>query len=404
MPDERGSPGDSLDTLPSTVRTAPAPLLRAAIAAANDAFLVTDAQLDPPGPRIVYANPAFERMTGYAAHEIVGRSPRFLQGPGTDRAVLDRLRDDLRHGRNFLGEAVNYRKDGSAFDVEWRITCVRDDAGAIVQWVAVQRDITDRVRLAQQREQALQRERVAREQAESLGRVKDRFLATLSHELRTPLNAIANYANLLVRERGRLPDSSRSAAVDAIVRNVDVQKRLVDDLLDTSAITSGRLRLDCTPHDLVAVADAAIESVRPAIETKGVRFALEVQPGLPSAVCDAVRMQQVFWNLLHNAVRHVAPGGAVTMSLRRERNALATEVRDDGSGIDPVFLPHVFERFSQADDSITRTHGGLGMGLAISRHLVELHGGTLAVHSDGPGRGATFTVRLPLPPPRSTSA
>jgi signal transduction histidine kinase/CheY-like chemotaxis protein len=247
-----------------------------------------------------------------------------------------------------------------------------------------------------ERERLLESERIARAEAERANRVKDEFLATLSHELRTPLNAILGWAQVL-RRRLNGPASEIGSGLEVIERNARLQAQLIEDLLDMSRITSGKLRLEMHHVDPAAVIDAAIESIRPAAAARDVRIASMIEPAGP-VLGDASRLQQVLWNLLSNAVKFTPRDGTVSVSLRRSDGQIEFSVSDTGQGIAPQFLPHVFERFRQADGSTTRKHGGLGLGLAIVKHLIDLHGGTVRAESAGEGRGATFTVSLPLAP------
>jgi CheY-like chemotaxis protein len=242
--------------------------------------------------------------------------------------------------------------------------------------------------------EASQRERAdLLEREQEANRLKDEFLATLSHELRTPLNAIVGWVHLL--RHGEMPDEERRHALERIDRNAHAQARLVQDLLDVSRITTGKLRLDVREMDFVAVVSNAVDACRPAADARQVTVVCQLPPALETRG-DPDRLQQVVWNLITNAVRFTPAGGKVTVSLSRNDGVDVLRVRDTGAGIDPQFLPHVFEPFRQADAASTRTHGGLGLGLTIVRRLVEMHGGTVAVTSDGVGLGATFTVTLPV--------
>jgi PAS domain S-box-containing protein len=236
-------------------------------------------------------------------------------------------------------------------------------------------------------------ERQARAEAERTSQMKDEFLATLSHELRTPLTAILGWAQVL--RRGSRGEADLHRGLQTIERNARAQAQLIEDLLDMSSIASGRVRLDMQPLAPAAIAAAAIESVRAAAEAKQIRIDKDFAavPGMVAG--DANRLQQILWNLLSNALKFTPRGGTVTVSVRRDGDLIAIGVRDSGIGIAPAFLGHVFERFRQADATTTREHGGLGLGLAIVKHLVEQHGGTISVASEGEGRGACFTLRLP---------
>jgi signal transduction histidine kinase len=235
--------------------------------------------------------------------------------------------------------------------------------------------------------------------ATEANRVKDEFLATLSHELRTPLNAILGWTRMI--RSGQLDPSKMARAFESIERNAGAQKQLVEDLLDVSRIVTGKLRLDVQVLDLAQVVEEAIEAVRPAAEAKEIRVERLLEANLPPIVGDPERLQQVVWNLLSNAIKFTARGGHVQLAIRPASSHVELAVTDDGQGIPADFLPFVFDRFRQADASFTRTQGGLGIGLSIVRSVVELHGGTVEVTSEGPGRGAAFLVKLPQAPARA---
>jgi signal transduction histidine kinase len=247
---------------------------------------------------------------------------------------------------------------------------------------------------------ALNREQAARAIAESANRTKDEFLATLSHELRSPLGAILTWVTLL--RAGRVDSARTPYALEAIERNTRQQVKLIDDLLDVSRIISGKMRLDVGLVDLGTVILAAIESMRPAADAKGIRLITPSAPTFGPISGDSSRLQQVLWNLLSNAVKFTPKGGQVEVQLDTQESRARIRVSDTGRGIEQAFLPHIFERFRQADSSSTRAEGGLGLGLAIVRQLVELHGGTVVAASGGTGQGTTFTVLLPLPAVRLT--
>jgi signal transduction histidine kinase/ActR/RegA family two-component response regulator len=252
----------------------------------------------------------------------------------------------------------------------------------------------DLARSEAERNELLRKEREARQAAEGADRAKDEFMAVLSHELRTPLNAVYGWARML--QAGQLTDDALVArAMDAIVRNADIQVQLIDDLLDFARITSGKMRLESRAVDLAPVLQGAVDAVRPAAQAKSIH----IEPALDGAgpvTGDPARLQQVVWNLLMNAVKFTPKGGRVVLRLRPSGSHAEIVVSDTGQGIAADLLPHVFERFRQADSSSTRAHGGLGLGLALVKQLVELHGGTVRAESAGPGQGATFTVLLPL--------
>jgi signal transduction histidine kinase len=249
-------------------------------------------------------------------------------------------------------------------------------------------------RADEERRLLLVREQQAREQAQAANQAKDEFLATLSHELRTPLNAILGWARLLAG--GHLDAAATKRAVEIIERNTRVQAQLIEDLLDISRIITGKLRLDFRTVAIRTVIEGAIESVRHQADAKHLTF--DIDPGCEgeSLLCDPARMQQVLWNLLSNAIKFTPDGGRVRLSVGREGEHIVITVSDTGEGIAPAFLPYVFDRFRQQDAATTRQHGGLGLGLSIVRHLVELHGGAIEARSDGQGRGATFVVHVPV--------
>ena len=253
---------------------------------------------------------------------------------------------------------------------------------------------TELRRAKDERERLLALEQAARQQAEEANRLKDEFLATLSHELRTPLNAILGWVQVL--RTGKLDEATSARALETIERNGRAQAQLIGDLLDVSRIITGKLRLDFRPVELYRIIDAALASVWPAAEAKGIELAVDCGPLASPVLGDADRLQQVVWNLLSNGIKFTPRGGRMEVLLREAAGSAVLQVSDTGIGVRPDFLPYVFDRFRQAEGSISRTHAGLGLGLSIVRHLVELHGGTVAVDSAGEGQGATLTVQLPL--------
>jgi signal transduction histidine kinase/ActR/RegA family two-component response regulator len=240
----------------------------------------------------------------------------------------------------------------------------------------------------------LERESTARASAEESNRLKDEFLATVSHELRTPLTAILGWSRML--EGGSLDNDTATRAIETIKRNAKAQAQIIDDILDVSRIITGNLYLELHPIELAPVLEAAINVVRPTAEAKNIHFDVNFEREPAAVLGDTNRLQQVFWNLLSNAVKFTPNGGRVTVRLKHVDSAVEIVVADNGQGIPSAFLPYVFDRFRQADSTSTRQHGGLGLGLAIARHLVEIHGGSVSANSDGDGAGASFTVTLPL--------
>jgi len=299
-------------------------------------------------------------------------------------------------------------KDGGQYHAEYRVRRAPGDPsrwleargqalfgadGKAVRFLGTGIDITWRKQVEQEREIVLRLEQQARIEAEEASRLKDEFLATVSHELRTPLNAMLGWAQML--RAGTVPDDRRERALETIERNARSQTQLIDDLLDMSRILAGKLRLEVEPLDVGVIVGAALDSIRPTAHAKGIR----IQPTLDSSgvvMGDPNRLQQVVWNLLTNAVKFTPKGGRVQVVVQCVDSSVDLSVADTGQGISAEFLPHVFERFRQAEGGASRLKGGLGLGLSIVRQLVEMHGGTIAASSDGEGKGASFTVRLPL--------
>ncbi len=515
-------------------QTFPDALLAQALESANDAVVITSADLDDPV--IEYVNAAFTRVAGYALDEVRGRTLHLLQGPKTDRLILDRIRQELQTRQDFVGEIIQYRKDGTDYPVEWRISPLRDPSGTVQKWISIQRDISGDRRFDAARERLaaivdssddaivaknldgvitswnpaaerlfgytareiigqnirlllpadrlteedaiisrirrgervehfetirltkdtrlievsvtispikdetgtivgaskiarditerrlteealrkakeaaetanaerlllLQGERAARTEAERASRTKDEFLATLSHELRTPLNAVLGWASIL--RSGRLHGAELQQGLDTIDRNARVQAKIISDLLDMSRIISGKVRLDVQPVDLAAVLHESAETVRTAAEARGLHLDVSAGPIHAHTTGDPARLQQIFWNLLNNAIKFTPRDGRVRVRLEQKESHIEITVSDTGEGIAPEVLPLIFDRFQQADSSITRRHGGLGLGLSIVKQLVELHGGSVKVTSRGLGHGATFTIVLPIAAIRSS--
>lgn len=291
---------------------------------------------------------------------------------------------------------LDYRLRGQDGRYRWAVDTgsPRFDAeGHFLGYIGSVIDITDRKQAEVEREALLARESAARQEAEEANQLKDEFLATVSHELRTPLTAILGWVQLL--RTGHLPAPRRERALETMERNARAQGQLIEDLLDVSRIMSGKLRLDVKPVDLSAVVQQALDSVRPAADARGIHVEATVDTS-SSVMGDTHRLQQVVWNLLSNAVKFTPRGGHVRLVVARQDSLVELTVEDTGQGIPAAFLPHVFERFRQADSGTTRKTGGLGLGLSIVRHIVEMHGGTVSAASEGEGQGASFRVRLPL--------
>ena len=271
---------------------------------------------------------------------------------------------------------------------------IKDREGRVLGVNVVVMEITQRKTIENELERLLLQEKAAREEAEAANRTKDEFLATISHELRTPLTSILGWARMLVS--GTLPEKETRHAQQVIVQSAQSQTRLIDDILDTSRIITGRLKLDAHPVPIERVFQAAVDVIRPSAEAKQIALTVVVDDPRCTVFGDASRLQQAIWNLLSNAVKFTNEGGRIYARLARADGQVEISIADTGVGIEPRFLPHVFERFRQADSSSTRRYGGLGLGLAIVRHIVEMHGGTVSASSPGPGQGATFKVRFPV--------
>ncbi len=304
------------------------------------------------------------------------------------------FQEALRSGEPMEREQRLRRSDGTFRWHLCRMVPERDEGGAVAGWICTATDIDQQKRIEEANKELLASEKDARAQAEVANRSKDEFLATVSHELRTPLNAILGWTRML--RTGAVDARQLPRVLETIERNARAQTQLVDEILDVSRIIAGKLRVNILKMDLHAVARAAVEAVRPAAEAKGLEVVCDLRPGSEEFCGDPDRLQQVIWNLLSNAIKFTPRGGRVELTVARSRSHVELIVADTGMGIQPAFLPHVFDRFWQADSSMTRTQGGLGLGLAIVRHLVEVHGGTVQAQSEGEGKGARLTVRLPV--------
>jgi PAS domain S-box-containing protein len=344
--------------------------------------------------RVSYFNRQWYEYTGLPPGDVDYESWKGVHTEEGLRRVMEAWPQALRTGEPYEIEYPLRRHDGQYRWHLGRALPIRDESGRIVRWYGTNTDIHDRKQIEDALAEALVSEQSARGEAEFASRMKDEFLATLSHELRTPLNAVLGWSHMIRREGARPQDYVRGAEV--IERNARAQARIIDDLLDMSAIISGKVRLEVGPIDLPAIVEAAIETARPAAEAKHIRIRPEIDRLAGFAVRgDANRLQQVLWNLLSNALKFTPRNGRIEVALRRAQGAVEICVSDSGRGISADFLPHVFDRFRQADASTTRQHGGLGLGLAIVKQLVELHGGTIRASSEGEDRGATFVVSLP---------
>jgi len=336
--------------------------------------------------RIIRCNAAIEQFAGQSAASLVGKGCGSLaQGALLEPMCADARTTGARQSREFDVGGKWFR--GVVDPVYY-------DTGGVTGSVYIVTDISAAKERELERAELLRREQEARTQAETANRMKDEFLATISHELRTPLNSMLGWLALM--RNGKLDENGVARAIDTLERNARSQTQLIADILDVSRITTGKIRLDVATVDLVTVIEAALDSARPGADAKGVALVGKLDPGAGRTIGDGERLQQVAWNLLSNAIKFTPKGGIVEVTLTRVGSSAEIAVRDTGAGIDPEFLPFVFDRFQQADSSTTRSHTGLGLGLSIVRHLVELHGGSVRAESEGPGKGARFTVVLPI--------
>ena len=328
-----------------------------------------------------------------APDEVIGKTDFDFFVEEHARAAYEDEQRVMRTGVPIIDKEENeVYPDGSTTWLSTTKVPIFDDAGRVTGIVGISRDITERKRAEESRIE-LAREHAARTEAENANRLKDEFLAMLSHELRTPLTAILGWSKMLMD--GHVAEETRAGALASIYRNARSQAQLIEDLLDISRIITGRLRIEARPVDLASVVEAAVASVRPTAQTKSLTIEAKLDPLAGAVSGDPDRLQQVVWNLLTNAVKFTPKGGLVEVRLARAGSQVEIAVSDTGQGIEPDFLPHVFDRFRQADSSTTRRHSGLGLGLAIVHHLVELHGGAARAESAGRGQGSTFRVVLP---------
>ena len=372
---------------------------------AAQGIITTDSELN-----IVEWNHWLEEHTERRAAEVIGKNLLALFPELTERR-LDRhykwaLEGQVRvlsqalHGYLIAMPAVSGEHGYEQMQQAVRISPLSHE-GRVIGTLTIVEDVTERVAReaelqaqVEERSRLLSSEKLARNEAERANRLKDEFLATISHELRNPLNAILGWAHMM--RLGKLTAANTERAVETIYRNAKSQSQLVADLLDVSRIISGKLRLDVRTVDLISIVTAAVDSIRPAADAKSIRLQTMLDPAAGPITGDADRLQQIVWNLLTNAVKFTPKGGRIGVKVQRIDSHVEIVVSDSGLGINKEFLPYVFDRFRQADASSTRLHGGLGLGLSIVHQLVDLHGGTVRVHSEGEGKGATFTITLPF--------
>jgi PAS domain S-box-containing protein len=345
--------------------------------------------------RILSWNAGAEKIFGYTKEGVVGKHISILFTPEDRQSGAPEREFDTARAR---GSAEDFRwqmrKDGSRFWASGFLNPLRDEAGNLIGYVKVAHDATEK-KLAEERlKEALAREQESRGEAERANRSKEEFVTLISHELRSPLNAILGWTRIL--RRGRCDEQILDRGLEVIERSARMQSQLVEDLMDTARAVSGKLKLEVRPTDLAEVIEKAEEVVRPAAEAKGISLDIHLSRNVGQITGDTDRLQQVVWNLLSNAIKFTKEGGRVEVSLERVDPYVQITVRDTGQGITPEFLPYVFDRYRQADVSGGRRAGGLGLGLTLVRQLVEMHGGSVAVESEGEGKGATFIVKLPV--------
>jgi PAS domain S-box-containing protein len=358
--------------------------------------------LDANG-RVATWNVGAQRIKGYTASEVIGQHfSIFYPDEARESGWPEHELQVAGEKGSFVDTGWRLRKDGTTFWANVTITTLRDHNGHLLGYAKLTRDLTESKRVEamesanQQRDEMLDAERSARMAAQRATRVKDEFLATLSHELRTPLSAILGWTQVLLRGESPKGPDEQKRAIEVIDRNARAQIQLIDDLLDLSRIMTGKIRLDLHQISFAGVVEAAVDSATPTADAKGIRLKAILGATQDVVSADGARLQQVVWNLLTNAIKFTPKGGQVQVLLQRVNSHLELNVSDTGIGIPASYLPHVFDRFSQKDSSTTRAFGGLGLGLAICKQLVELHGGMIRAASQGEGMGATFSVQLPL--------
>ena len=364
----------------------------------NQGCFVTDVQL-----RVVLWNRWMELHSGRSASEVLGRSLLDLYPDVGDREIKEYYQGALEGRVTILAHALhryiialpptNSELGFAHMPQSGRIGPL-DDTGVLVGTVTIVEDVSDRLASESVLRRQIEAQQLARGMAENALRAKDEFLSTLSHEIRTPLNAVLGWARILI-SRGEIDRTLLDRALHVIERNATAQARMIDDMLDMARIAAGKLRLEMQPVDVVKVVLAAVDVVMPAAHAKRVTLRTNLDPRTPNVMGDQDRLQQVIWNLLSNALKFTEAGGSIEVRLALNGRFGRIVVADTGHGISPEFLPHVFERFRQADASSSRRHGGLGVGLALVHDLIVLHGGSVLAQSEGEGKGATFTIDLP---------
>jgi len=357
--------------------------------AARDGILILNATT----LKITDVNPFMTELLGYSHAEFLGKELWELGFFSDKEASLAAFEVVQAEGYLRYEDLPLQTRAGKLREVEFVSNVYEEVEGHHVIQCNI-RDITARKRAEKEHDQLLESCQVANAEADTASNIKDEFLAILSHELRTPLTSILGWSNLLTI--GGLDEQASKRALETIVRNARAQTQLIDDLLDTSRIITGKLRLDVRPLELAPVIEAVINDVRPTADARNIHLKLEIDPRISPISGDPARLQQIIWNLLSNAIKFTPKGGSVQVSFERIESHVEMTISDTGQGIEPEFLPHVFDRFRQFDSSSTRRHGGLGLGLSIVRQLVEMHGGTVTATSPGAGAGTTFKVIFPI--------
>ncbi|MDX6696507.1 MAG: hypothetical protein QOF02_4110 [Blastocatellia bacterium] len=370
-------------------------VLRAVTEGTPDAIFVKDLE-----GRYIMVNSAFAGFLGKSTAEITGKSDTELYLPETARQFIADDRQVLSTGETRTFEGVARGPDITQMYLVTKAV-YRDHQGEGIGIIGISHDITERKRAEEQRI-AFAREQQARKDAEEANRIKDEFLTTLSHELRTPLTSILGWTQLL--NTGQLDKGKSARALEVIERNARAQRQLIDDLLDISRIVTGKIRLDARPTNLALIIEAAVDSVRPVAASRKIQLQLALEARGVKVEGDQHRLQQVIWNLLANSLKFTPEDGRIEVRLTRAGGEARISISDTGDGISPEFLPYVFDRFRQANSSTTREHSGLGVGLALVKYLVKLHGGTASVESPGEGLGTTFIINLPLIPEQQAEA
>jgi len=358
--------------------------------------------------RVTFLNHEAERLTGWTSAEAQGHrldEVFRIVHEDTRRPTTNPAESVLRLGRaaTLSNHTALLARDGAEWPIADSAAPIVDNQGNVIGVVLVFREISEAKRTeernrtaAAERERLLQSERASRSEAEKANRVKDDFVAMVSHELRTPLNAILGWIELLKRDSSN-PDNL-AHGLEVIARNTRLQSQLIVDLLDVSRIVSGKLHLELDRVDLGPLVQSSVDTLQPAADGKGVKLVVRIEPGQTLTLGDPSRLQQVVWNLVSNAIKFTPEGGTVTIAMERTGDNAQVSVTDTGMGIRPEIMPEIFERFRQGAGMTTRRHGGLGLGLSITKHLTELHGGSIRAQSAGEGQGATFTVELPMIP------